>query len=110
MRRSRRGSCRGLRRCGGFRRGGGAGRRGGWRRFRRGGGGLGRGGGGWMFGREGGEHGGGGGATVLGEGGGYGSTCDGYHRVQISPDVVEPVRAMELALADGGVGKGDVGY
>ena len=41
---------------------------------------------------------------------GYGSTCDAYHRVQIAPDVVEPVRAMELALADARVGKDEVGY
>ena len=41
---------------------------------------------------------------------GYGSTCDAYHRVQIAPDVVEPVRAMELALADAGAAKDEVGY
>ena len=38
------------------------------------------------------------------------STCDAFHRVQIAPDVVEPVRAMELALADAGVAKDEVGY
>jgi len=50
------------------------------------------------------------GATVLAEVAGHGSTCDAYHRVQIAPDVVEPVRAIELALADAGAAKDDVGY
>ena len=50
------------------------------------------------------------GATILAEIAGYASTCDAYHRVQIAPDVVEPVRAMELALADAGVAKDEVGY
>jgi 3-oxoacyl-[acyl-carrier-protein] synthase II len=50
------------------------------------------------------------GATILAEVAGYGSTCDAYHRVQIAPDVVEPVRAIELALHDAGLAKDDVGY
>ena len=50
------------------------------------------------------------GATVLAELAGYASTCDAYHRVQIAPDVVEPVRAMELALQDAGAAKDEVGY
>ncbi len=50
------------------------------------------------------------GATVLAELAGYGSTCDAYHRVQIAPDVAEPVRAIELALADAGLCKDDVQY
>src|SRR5688572_29864676 len=50
------------------------------------------------------------GATILAELAGCGSTCDAYHRVQIAPDVVEPVRAMELAMADAGVTKDDVAY
>jgi 3-oxoacyl-[acyl-carrier-protein] synthase II len=50
------------------------------------------------------------GATILAEVRGYASTCDAYHRVQIAPDVVEPVRAIELALADAGRGKDEVGY
>jgi 3-oxoacyl-[acyl-carrier-protein] synthase II len=50
------------------------------------------------------------GAAVLAELAGYASTCDAYHRVQIAPDVVEPVRAIELALADAGVAKDEVGY
>lgn len=50
------------------------------------------------------------GAPILAEIAGYGSTCDAYHRVQIAPDVVEPVRAMELAIADAGLAKDQVGY
>ena len=50
------------------------------------------------------------GATVLAEIAGYASTCDAYHRVQIKPDVVEPVRAMELALADAGLATAEIGY
>jgi 3-oxoacyl-[acyl-carrier-protein] synthase II len=50
------------------------------------------------------------GATPLAELAGYASTCDAYHRVQIAPDVIEPVRAMELALADAGVAKDEIGY
>src|SRR5687767_10424846 len=47
-------------------------------------------------------------APILAEIAGYGSTCDAYHRVQIAPDVVEPVRAIELALADANVAKDEV--
>jgi 3-oxoacyl-[acyl-carrier-protein] synthase II len=50
------------------------------------------------------------GASVLAELCGYGSTCDAFHRVQIAPDVVEPVRAMEIALADSGLAKDEIGY
>ena len=50
------------------------------------------------------------GAAILAEIAGYGSTCDAYHRVQIAPDVAEPVRAMELALQDANLAKDDVGY
>jgi 3-oxoacyl-[acyl-carrier-protein] synthase II len=64
----------------------------------------------WMFVLESLEHATGRGAEPLAELAGYGSTCDAYHRVQIAPDVVEPVRAMELALADARVGKDEVGY
>ena len=54
----------------------------------------------WMFVLEDADHAAARGAKPLAELAGYGSTCDAYHRVQISPDVVEPVRAIELALAD----------
>ncbi len=50
------------------------------------------------------------GAPILAEVAGYGSTCDAYHRVQIAPDVAEPVRAIELALEDANVAKNEVGY
>ncbi|HEY7115291.1 MAG TPA: beta-ketoacyl-[acyl-carrier-protein] synthase family protein [Tepidisphaeraceae bacterium] len=50
------------------------------------------------------------GATILAEVAGYASTCDAYHRVQIAPQTVEPVRAIELALAEAGVAKDEVGY
>jgi 3-oxoacyl-[acyl-carrier-protein] synthase II len=50
------------------------------------------------------------GATVLAEVAGYGSTCDAYHRVQIDPDLEEPVRAMEMAMGDASVAKEEVGY
>lgn len=47
------------------------------------------------------------GATPIAEIAGYSSTCDAFHRVQIAPDVVEPVRAMQLAMADAGVSEVD---
>lgn len=64
----------------------------------------------WMFVIEDADHAAARGARGLVELAGYASTCDAYHRVQIAPDVVEPVRAMELALADAGAAKEDVGY
>src|ERR671921_2973265 len=64
----------------------------------------------WMFVLEDREHALARGATVLAELPGYGSTCDAYHRVQIAPDVIEPVRAIELALAEANVAKDEVGY
>ena len=64
----------------------------------------------WMFVLEDREHALARGAPILAELAGYGSTCDAYHRVQIAPDVQEPVRAIELALADAGISKGEIGY
>ena len=64
----------------------------------------------WMFVLEERERALGRGAKVLAEIAGYGSTCDAYHRVQIAPDVAEPVRAMEIALAEAGVARDEVGY
>ena len=64
----------------------------------------------WMFVLEERGHAMGRGAEVMAEIAGYASTCDAYHRVQIAPDIAEPVRAMELALADAGVAKDEVGY
>ena len=64
----------------------------------------------WMFVLEDYEHALSRGARILAEIAGYASTCDAYHRVQIAPEIIEPVRAMELALADAGVLKEEVGY
>lgn len=64
----------------------------------------------WMFVLEEREHALARGATILAELAGYGSTCDAYHRVQIAPDVEEPVRAIEIALADANIAKDEVGY
>lgn len=64
----------------------------------------------WMFVVEEAEHARRRGVTPLAEVAGWGSTCDAYHRVQIAPEVVEPVRAIELALADAGVSQDQIGY
>lgn len=64
----------------------------------------------WMFAVEDREHAERRGAAVLGELAGYGSTCDAYHRVQIAPDVAEPVRAMQAALADAGTATDQIDY
>jgi 3-oxoacyl-[acyl-carrier-protein] synthase II len=64
----------------------------------------------WMFVLEDAEHAKARGATALGEIAGYGSTCDAFHRVQISPDVIEPVRAIELAVRDANIAKEQIGY
>jgi 3-oxoacyl-[acyl-carrier-protein] synthase II len=64
----------------------------------------------WMFVLEDYDHARARNAGVFAELAGYASTCDAFHRVQIAPDVVEPVRAIELALADSGMAKDDVGY
>ena len=50
------------------------------------------------------------GAKPLAEIAGYASTCDAYHRVQIAPDLVEPIRAIELALAEADLAKDEVQY
>jgi 3-oxoacyl-[acyl-carrier-protein] synthase II len=64
----------------------------------------------WMFVLEDLEHALARGANILAELCGYGSTCDAYHRVQIAPQLDEPVRAIELALADAQVAKEQIGY
>jgi 3-oxoacyl-[acyl-carrier-protein] synthase II len=64
----------------------------------------------WMFILEEREHALRRGAPILAELAGYGSTCDAYHRVQIAPEIEEPVRAIELALRDAGLAKDEVGY
>ncbi|MCU4185890.1 beta-ketoacyl-ACP synthase II [Acidiferrimicrobium sp. IK] len=50
------------------------------------------------------------GATILAEVAGYGSTADAHHITAPHPDGDGAVRAMEAALADAGLGPGDVGY
>lgn len=64
----------------------------------------------WMFVLEEREHAISRGATILAEFAGHASTCDAYHRVQIDPEIIEPVRAMELAMAEAGVSKEEIGY
>jgi 3-oxoacyl-[acyl-carrier-protein] synthase II len=64
----------------------------------------------WMFVLEDADHAAARGAVALAEIAGYGSTCDAYHRVQIAPDVIEPVRAMELAMAEAGVTMEQIDY
>jgi 3-oxoacyl-[acyl-carrier-protein] synthase II len=49
-------------------------------------------------------------ANVYAEITGYGSTCDAYHRVRLQEGGDEPARAMSLAMADAGVGAGDIDY
>ena len=50
------------------------------------------------------------GVKIYGEVLGYASTCDAWHRVAMSVDLDEPVRAIELALADAGVRPEEVDY
>ena len=50
------------------------------------------------------------GATVLAEVAGYGSTCEAFHRVRLEECGEEPARAMQLAVADGGVPPSAVQY
>jgi len=64
----------------------------------------------WMFILESRQHALTRGAPILAELAGYASTCDAYHRVQIAPDIVEPVRAVELALRDAGIASDEIGY
>lgn len=64
----------------------------------------------WMFVLEEREHALSRGATILAEFAGHASTCDAYHRVQIDPEIQEPVRAMELAMKEADVSKEQIGY
>jgi 3-oxoacyl-[acyl-carrier-protein] synthase II len=64
----------------------------------------------WMFVLEDRDHALGRDAAILAELSGYGSTCDAYHRVQIAPQLDEPVRAIELALHDAGVSREQIDY
>jgi 3-oxoacyl-[acyl-carrier-protein] synthase II len=64
----------------------------------------------WMFVLESADHAAARGAAALAEIAGYGSTCDAYHRVQIAPELDEPVRAIQLALADAELDPQQIGY
>jgi 3-oxoacyl-[acyl-carrier-protein] synthase II len=50
------------------------------------------------------------GAQVYATVDGYGSTCDAYHRVQMDPEGVEIVRAMQLAVERSGRAMEEIGY
>jgi 3-oxoacyl-[acyl-carrier-protein] synthase II len=50
------------------------------------------------------------GARIFGEIVGYGSTCDAYHITAPAPGGAGAAKAMELALADGGLEPTDIGY
>lgn len=50
------------------------------------------------------------GARIYGELLGYASTCDAWHRVSLSSDLDEPVRAIELALQDAELTPVDIEY
>ncbi len=50
------------------------------------------------------------GAAIHGEVLGYASTCDAWHRVALSIDLEEPVRAIQLALADAEVRADQLDY
>ena len=50
------------------------------------------------------------GARIYAEILGYGSTCDAHHRVRLDESGVEPARAMELAIEDAGLVRGDIDY
>jgi len=50
------------------------------------------------------------GVKIYGEILGYASTCDAWHRVALSVELDEPVRAIQLALRDAGVGPDELDY
>lgn len=50
------------------------------------------------------------GAKIYGEVLGYASTCDAWHRVALSVDLDEPVRAIELALEDARIEPDELDY
>jgi len=50
------------------------------------------------------------GAKIYAEIAGYGSTCEAFHRVRLEECGEEPARAMQLAMADAGIGPGQVNY
>jgi 3-oxoacyl-[acyl-carrier-protein] synthase II len=50
------------------------------------------------------------GARILGEVAGYGSTSDAYHLTAPEPSGVAATRAIELAMADAGIGPDEIDY
>ena len=50
------------------------------------------------------------GATIYGEIVGYGSTSDAFHITQPDPEAIGATNAMRLALEEGRVNKGEIGY
>jgi len=50
------------------------------------------------------------GARIYAEILGYGSTCDAHHRVRLDESGDESARAMELAIEDAGLVRGDIDY
>lgn len=64
----------------------------------------------WMFVLEDRDHARERGARIYAEVLGYASTCDAWHRVSMSVDLDEPIRAIQLALEDAGVTPGEVEY
>jgi 3-oxoacyl-[acyl-carrier-protein] synthase II len=50
------------------------------------------------------------GARIYGAVEGYGSTCDAYHRVQMAPDGVQIISAMQTAIARSGRALEEIGY
>lgn len=50
------------------------------------------------------------GATIYAEFGGYGNTCDAYHYTAPHPEGRGSVKAMQLALAQGGLDPKDIDY
>ena len=64
----------------------------------------------WMFVFEEYEHAKARGANILAEIAGYGSTCEAYHRVRLMECGEEPARAIQLAMAQAGIGAESVDY
>jgi len=50
------------------------------------------------------------GARIYAEITGYGSTCEAFHRVRLDESAEEPARAMQMALAEAGLGPERIGY
>ena len=64
----------------------------------------------WMFVVEENQHARARGARILAEVCGYGSTCEAFHRVRLMECGEEPARAIQLAVAQAGIGPQNVDY